>query len=104
MSVRGGIAEAREELRALADDGAEDFFSVLSLLERSEAADRILIDFSVVNDTNYYNGIVFKGFIKGLPNAVLTGGQYDRLMRRMQRKSGAIGFAVYLDALGRLPD
>ena len=104
VSVRGGIAEAREELRALADDGAEDFFSVLSLLERSEVADRILIDFSVVNDTNYYNGIVFKGFIKGLPNAVLTGGQYDRLMRRMQRKSGAIGFAVYLDALGRLPD
>ena len=104
VSVRGGIAEAREELRALADDGAEDFFSVLSLLERSEVADRILIDFSVVNDTNYYNGIVFKGFIKGLPNAVLTGGQYDRLMRRMQRKSGAIGFAVYLDALSRLPD
>ena len=104
VSVRGGIAEAREELHALADDGAEDFFSVLSLLERSEVADRILIDFSVVNDTNYYNGIVFKGFIKGLPNAVLTGGQYDRLMRRMQRKSGAIGFAVYLDALGRLPD
>ena len=104
VSVRGGIAEAREELRTLADDGAEDFFSVLSLLERSEVADRILIDFSVVNDTNYYNGIVFKGFIKGLPNAVLTGGQYDRLMRRMQRKSGAIGFAVYLDALGRLPD
>lgn len=104
VSVRGGIAEAREDLRALTDDGAEDFFSVLSLLERSEVADRILIDFSVVNDTNYYNGIVFKGFIKGLPNAVLTGGQYDRLMRRMQRKSGAIGFAVYLDALGRLPD
>ena len=104
VSIRGGIAEVREELRALADDGAEAFFAVLSLLERSEAADRIMIDFSVVNDTNYYNGIVFKGFIKGLPNAVLTGGQYDRLMRRMQRKSGAIGFAVYLDALGRLPE
>ena len=74
----------------------------MEMLENSDAAGRILIDFSVVNDTNYYNGIVFKGFIKGLPNAVLTGGQYDRLMRRMQRKSGAIGFAVYLDEMDRL--
>ena len=28
--------------------------------------------------------------------------QYDRLMERMDRKAGAIGFAVYLDALDRL--
>ncbi len=107
VSIRGGIRQAGEELRALPDLGgepAEAFFSVLSLLEGSEAADKILIDFSVVNDTNYYNGIVFKGFIRGLPDAVLTGGQYDRLMRKMQRRSGGIGFAVYLDDLGRLPE
>ena len=107
VSIRGGIAEAAKELRALSDEGAEQteaFLSVLSLLENSDVADRIQIDFSVVNDTNYYNGIVFKGFIRGLPTAVLTGGQYDRLMRKMQRRSRAIGFAVYLDALGRLPE
>ena len=107
VSIRGGIREAKEELRALSDEGAahtEAFLAVLEMLENSDAADRILIDFSVVNDTNYYNGIVFKGFIRGLPAAVLTGGQYDRLMRKMQRRSVAIGFAVYLDSLGRLPE
>ena len=30
---------------------------------------------------------------------MLTGGQYDNLMRRMGRSSRAIGFAVYLDLL-----
>lgn len=64
--------------------------------------DMLRIDFSVVNDVNYYNGIVFKGFIEGVPSGVLSGGQYDMLMRKMGRKSGAIGFAVYLDMLERL--
>lgn len=59
------------------------------------------VDFSVVNDIKYYNGIVFKGFIEGIPTSLLSGGQYDKLMLKMKRKSGALGFAVYLDMLER---
>ena len=66
--------------------------------------DMIHIDFSVISDMNYYNGIVFKGFINGIPSSVLTGGQYGKLMTRMGKKAGAIGFAVYLDQLERLAD
>ena len=60
------------------------------------------IDFSVVGDINYYNGVIFKGFVEGVPESVLSGGQYDRLMHKLGRKSGAIGFAVYTDPLERL--
>lgn len=60
------------------------------------------VDFSVVNDLNYYNGIVFKGFVPGVPNSILSGGRYDRLLRKLGRKSGAVGFAVYMDELERL--
>ena len=59
------------------------------------------IDFSVVNDMDYYSGIVFKGFVDGVPTGVLSGGRYDNLMAKMGKKSGAIGFAVYLDQLER---
>ncbi len=62
------------------------------------------MDFSIVSDTNYYNGIVFRGFIDGVPASVLSGGQYDKLMQRMGRKSRAIGFAVYMDQLERIGD
>lgn len=65
-------------------------------------ASMLRIDFSVVNDSIYYNGIVFKGFVSGVPSSVLSGGQYDKLMRKMGRRSGAIGFAVYLDQLERI--
>lgn len=63
---------------------------------------RVNIDFSVSGDIGYYNGIVFKGFVKGVPECVLSGGQYDGLMKQMGKKESAIGFAIYLDSLERL--
>ena len=63
---------------------------------------RLLIDFSATEDLRYYNGIAFKGFVEGIPGSVLSGGQYDGLMRRMGRKDQAIGFAVFLNMLERL--
>lgn len=59
------------------------------------------VDFSVVNDMKYYNGFAFKGFIEGIPTGILSGGQYDSLMKKMGKNSQAIGFAVYLDELGK---
>ncbi len=64
--------------------------------------DMVRIDFSAQDDINYYNGIVFKGFAAGIPTVVLSGGQYDKLMQKMKRKSAALGFAVYLDTLERM--
>ena len=60
------------------------------------------VDFSVVDNIHYYNGFVFRGFINGIPDRVLSGGQYDKLMKKMNRTAGAIGFAVYTDLLQRL--
>ena len=78
------------------------FTRVLSSLAGSPVGSMLSIDFSVVDDIHYYNGFVFKGFIDGLPTSVLSGGQYDKLMRKMGRRSGAIGFAVYMDLIERL--
>ena len=104
IQLHGPIKEISgrlEELLSAYKD--EDFFiEFMALLERlkgTEAADIINVDFSVVDDVNYYNGIVFKGFVSGVPNAVLSGGQYDRLMKKMGRTSSAIGFAFYTDML-----
>ena len=80
----------------------EQLLQVVSALEDNALKAMLRFDFSVVDDIHYYNGIVFKGFIDGIPNSVLSGGQYDKLMQKMHRKSGAIGFAVYMDMLDRL--
>lgn len=73
--------------------------ALCSLLGKTEFADKLRLDFSVVGSGNYYDGVVFNGFIDGIGEAVLSGGRYDRLLARMGKQSGAIGFAVYLDLL-----
>jgi len=72
------------------------------ILERLGLLDRIRLDFSIVNDMRYYNGVIFRGYLPGLASGVLAGGRYDNLLRRMGKTGQAIGFAVYLDQLERL--
>ena len=72
------------------------------MLSLTPHASNIRFDFSIVNDMNYYNGIVFQGFLDGICESVLFGGQYDHLMERLGKKDRAIGFAIYLDMLEQL--
>ncbi len=87
---------------------AKDAFGMLGRLSRTLEnegfAARTRFNFAVINDMNYYNGIVFKGFIRGISEGIVSGGQYDPLMRRMGRDSSGIGFALRLDLLEELPD
>jgi ATP phosphoribosyltransferase regulatory subunit len=80
------------------------FEQLLTALGSTQQRELFHIDFSVVDDVHYYNGVVFKGFVSGVPSSVLSGGQYDRLMKKMGRSSGALGFAIYTDELERLWD
>lgn len=57
----------------------------------------VYLDFSLMHDFGYYNGIIFKGYIKDVPVAVLSGGRYDPLLERFGLKTAAVGFAIYLD-------
>lgn len=89
-------------LDEIKSENANQLKKIVSLVEQNGFKDRVRIDFSVINDMNYYNGFVFKGFINGIASGILSGGQYDNLMSKMRKKSKAIGFAVYLDMLERL--
>ncbi len=88
--------EAEEESGEL-EDVLTDFMQ-----GGDKAGRHIVLDLSIIGDTNYYNGVALEGYIDGLPECVLVGGRYDKLMQRMKKKSRAIGFAVYLDNLGML--
>lgn len=80
----------------------EELEGLCRILERLGLLDRVRLDFSIVNDMRYYNGLIFRGYLPGLASGVLAGGRYDNLLRRMGKTGQAIGFAVYLDQLERL--
>lgn len=91
MSVNSATERALAELDKLA--GVLGSFGVL---------DRINLDLSITSDMEYYNGLLFKGYVPGVPSAVLSGGRYDSLLAKLGKSGGAIGFALYLNLLERL--
>lgn len=88
------ICEGQEMLSALCELKA-----ISRALDGEEIADKIIIDFSSLSSIKYYNGLVFKGFLPGIADAVLSGGQYDKLLNKVGKSGGAIGFAVYLNLI-----
>ena len=91
------LAENDQSRAALAE-----LTQLCRLMEAMGHTAHLRLDFSIVNDMSYYNGVIFRGYLPGLASGVLAGGRYDNLLRRMGKRGGAIGFAVYLDQLERL--
>ena len=59
------------ELEPLADCGAlRELREITALLDEQQ----VRLDFSLGNDMKYYSGLVFKGYVRGVPASVLSGG------------------------------
>ncbi len=106
-STYGKADKVKEQLQKFELDqktlnALESLISTVDSLNELGLGENVNVDFSVVSDLNYYNGIVFKGFVSGIPTSILSGGEYDNLMQKMGKKSRAIGFAIYLDELTKL--
>ena len=90
LSVTDGMRDALKGLLTLAESP-----------KLSPFGERVIFDSSVLPNRRFYNGLVFSGYVAGSPRALLSGGRYDKLMRRLGKQAAAVGFAVYLD---RLPE
>lgn len=90
IAVNDAMAQALDELRRL--------YAALSQLADPST---LRLDFSLINDMDYYNGMIFQGYVEKAPQAVLSGGRYDLLLRKMGKPAQAMGFALYLDELNR---
>lgn len=77
----------------------EELKSLSFVFELYNNFDKILLDFSIESQLGYYNGIIFKGYIKGNNDIILSGGKYDKLLNKFNSNKNAIGFAIYMDKL-----
>ena len=74
----------------------KEIYTFLSAVGEGE---NLRLDFSLINDMSYYDGLVFRGYIDGVPEGILAGGRYDKLMEKMGKQTGAVGFAIYMNLL-----
>lgn len=105
-SLYGGLEPTLEKAKALCcnekmEQAVAELEGILRCLKIGGNEQNVNLDFSIVNDMDYYTGIIFQGFINGVPAGILSGGRYDNLLHKMGKDADAIGFAVYLDLLER---
>ncbi|MBQ7386798.1 MAG: ATP phosphoribosyltransferase regulatory subunit [Clostridia bacterium] len=94
------IAERVKSARAVA--ALAELTALGELLCGTRFEGRVRLDFSAVSNMNYYNGIVFSGYIEGITDRILSGGEYSGLIANMNCQGRAVGFAIYLDLLSQL--
>lgn len=100
ISIYAPLAKGIEEAGKLLNSVA--CLQILAHLHRlaeilPQDSENIRLDFSVVSNMDYYNGVIFQGAVEEIPFPLLSGGRYDPLPQKMGRKVCAIGFAVYMD-------
>lgn len=66
------------------------------------AEGNITVDLGLVNKTDYYTGLIIKGYLKGHGDEVVTGGRYDKLISDFGYDIPAIGFAVNVNAISKV--
>lgn len=80
-------------LNRQAKDSVENLSKVLKILASKGVKKFITIDLAEMRGFDYYTGIIFEGFAKGMGKALMTGGRYDTLMEKYGYPCAAIGFA-----------
>lgn len=96
FNLQGRIENIEEMLTNLSLNPLSEK-AFIALKERVLSLDdpsRFMIDLSLVSKYDYYDGILFKGYLKGSQKDVLSGGRYDPLTENYGKKIPAIGFTL----------
>lgn len=107
ISICGDFSSAIVKAETLVITDAEkdavcELKAIAKCFENTTFADKIRLDFSTVSNTDYYNGIMFEGYVEGVARSVITGGRYDYLIQKMGKSDlEAMGFAVNFYTLDR---
>lgn len=100
-----GGKEALESARALFDGYDDELLEMLSYLERifqglvDRNLDKVMIDFGLVHQADYYSSLIFRGYISSAGEPVLSGGRYDELFKDFGESLPATGFGINVDQL-----
>ncbi|WP_249871388.1 ATP phosphoribosyltransferase regulatory subunit [Oceanobacillus saliphilus] len=76
-----------------------NLIDVYEVLQDYGAEDYVVFNLGLINNMNYYTGIIFQGFVDKFGQPVLMGGRYDNLGQQFETEMPAIGFAFEVDYL-----
>lgn len=102
----GGEEVFEKALKLFSDEKTDAILSDLKQLyievKKLAKNGNITVDLGMVNRTDYYTGVIIKGYLAGYGEEILTGGRYDKLISEFGYDVPATGFAVNVDAVAEL--
>jgi ATP phosphoribosyltransferase regulatory subunit len=73
--------------------------SLNEVIESEGYKDKIQVDMSMITELDYYDGLIFKGYLPNSYKAIINGGRYDSFTKMFGNKVPAIGFCIDIDEL-----
>jgi ATP phosphoribosyltransferase regulatory subunit len=75
---------------------------IYSIFEKLDLAQHLTIDLGEIRGFDYYTGILFRAYVRGLGFEVASGGRYDELPAAFGEDVPAVGFSFSLDRLEQI--
>lgn len=94
-SVLSEAATVNSGARAAVDNLLE----ITEDISRYGLLEKVIIDMGETRGMDYYTGVTFEGFVKGISSRALSGGRYDKLLSLYGTDMPATGFAIGIDVI-----
>lgn len=89
---------SNERINIMLDDLRKMYKEVSELIGNG----RLTVDLGMVNNADYYTGVIIKGYLEGYGEEVLSGGRYNKLLADYGYDIPATGFGVNIDAIAKV--
>lgn len=80
-------------------DALKIISKVYEIVENAGYGEYLSIDLGMVQHINYYTGLIYRGYAKGIGDTLLSGGRYDNLISQFGCDIQATGLAINVDNL-----
>lgn len=102
----GGMEVIEKAYTLFDENGAKeslDYLKQVYQYTKSFCSEKqVIVDLGLVNQADYYTGIIFRGYVSGVGEPVLSGGRYDQLLGKFGEDSKAIGFGMNVDLASKV--
>lgn len=78
-------------------EALNNIYEIYNVINEIGLSEYIAIDLGMVQNIDYYTGIIFRGYVDDVGDYILSGGRYDNLIQQFGLKLPATGFAINID-------
>lgn len=97
IKILDKAAELTDNIKAL--KALESIRTVYNIIKSTGLSQYLSIDLGMVQNLNYYTGIIFRGYAHGVGASILSGGRYDNLSAQFGEEQPATGLAIDVDSI-----